>query len=52
MRPLPATTLVAYREYDPLVSSHSIICVNKHSYLVPSRLIGRKVRVRRREKRN
>jgi hypothetical protein len=49
MRPLPATALVEYRECEPLVSSHSLIRVNKHSYSVPSRLIGQRVRVQRHE---
>jgi len=45
MHPLPATALVAYRECDPKVSSHSVIRVKNHSYSVPCRLIGHKVRV-------
>jgi hypothetical protein len=45
MRPLPASLLVEYREYQPVVSSHSTIRVKKIAYSVPSRLIGHAVRV-------
>ena len=45
MRELPATDLAEYREYQPVVSSHSLIRVRKHAYSVPSRLIGHALRV-------
>jgi hypothetical protein len=45
MRPLPAGRLAEYREYEPVVSSHSLIRVQKHTYSVPSRLIGHTLRV-------
>jgi hypothetical protein len=45
MRPLPAGRLAEYREYEPVVSSHSLIRVRKHTYSVPSRLIGHTLRV-------
>jgi hypothetical protein len=45
MRPLPAGQLAEYREYQPVVSSHSLIRVKKHTYSVPSRLIGHTLRV-------
>ena len=45
MRPLPAGRLAEYREYQPVVSSHSLIRVKKHTYSVPSRLIGHTLRV-------
>lgn len=45
MRPLPASPLAEYREYQPVVSSHSLIRVKKHTYSVPSRLIGHTLRV-------
>jgi hypothetical protein len=45
MRPLPAGRLAEYREYRPVVSSHSLIRVRKHTYSVPSRLIGHTLRV-------
>jgi hypothetical protein len=45
MRPLPAGRLAEYREYEPVVSSHSLIRVKKHTYSVPSRLIGHTLRV-------
>jgi hypothetical protein len=45
MRPLPAGRLAEYREYEPVVSSHSLIRVSKHTYSVPSRLIGHTLRV-------
>jgi hypothetical protein len=49
MRPLPAGQLAEYREYEPVVSSQSLIRVNKHTYSVPSRLIGHTLRVERHE---
>ena len=45
MRPLPAGRLAEYREYEPVVSTHSLIRVKKHTYSVPSRLIGHTLRV-------
>jgi len=45
MRPLPATVLAEYREFAPVVSSQSLMRVNKHTYSVPSRLIGHTLRV-------
>ena len=45
MRPLPAGRLAEYREYEPVVSSHSLMRVHKHTYSVPSRLIGHTLRV-------
>jgi hypothetical protein len=45
MRPLPAMGLAEYREFEPVVSSQSLIRVNKHTYSVPSRLIGHTLRV-------
>jgi transposase InsO family protein len=45
MRPLPASPLAEYREYEPVVSSHSLMRVNKHTYSVPSRPIGQTLRV-------
>ena len=32
MRPLPVGRLAEYREYEPVVSSHSLIRVRKHTY--------------------
>jgi hypothetical protein len=49
MRPLPATALAEYREYKPVVSSQSLIRVRRHTYSVPSRLIGHALRVELRE---
>jgi len=49
MRPLPQTALAEYREFEPVVSSQSLIRVNKHTYSVPSRLIGRTLRVEQHE---
>lgn len=49
MRPLPAGRLAEYREYEPVVSSQSLIRVNKHTYSVPSRLIGHTLRVEQHE---
>jgi hypothetical protein len=37
--------LAEYREYEPVVSSQSLIRVKKHTYSVPSRLIGHTLRV-------
>ena len=45
MRPLPAGRLAEYREYQPVVSSQSLIRVKKNGYSVPSRLIGHTLRV-------
>lgn len=45
MRTLPSSHLAEYREYAPVVSSQSLIRVNKHTYSVPSRLIGHTLRV-------
>jgi hypothetical protein len=45
MRPVPAGQLAEYREYAPVVSSQSLIRVRKHTYSVPSRLIGHTLRV-------
>ena len=41
--------LAEYREYEPVVSSHSLIRVRKHTYSVPSRLIGHTLRVEQHE---
>jgi hypothetical protein len=49
MRPLPVGRLAEYREYEPVVSSQSLIRVNKHTYSVPSRLIGHTLRVEQHE---
>jgi hypothetical protein len=49
MRPLPAMALAEYREFEPVVSSQSLIRVNKHTYSVPSRLIGHTLRVEQHE---
>ena len=49
MRPLPGSALAEYREYAPVVSSQSLIRVNKHAYSVPSRLIGHTLRVQQHE---
>ncbi len=51
MRPLPGGWLAEYREYRPTVSRQSLIRVNKHTYSVPSRLIGQDLRVERYEAR-
>ena len=45
MRVLPQSRLAEYKEYQPVVSSHSLIRVNKHVYSVPTRLIGHTLRV-------
>lgn len=45
MHALPGTWLAEYREVQARVSSHSTIRVRNVSYSVPSRLIGREVRV-------
>jgi hypothetical protein len=45
MRPLPESRLAEYKEYEVPVSSNSLIRIGKRSYSVPSRLIGKKVRV-------
>ena len=49
MRVLPAGRLAEYREYEPVVSSQSLIRVRKHTYSVPSRLIGHTLRVEQHE---
>lgn len=49
LRPVPGAWLAEYREYRPVVSSQSLIRVNKHTYSVPSRLIGQQLRVQRHE---
>ena len=49
MRPLPGSALAEYREYAPVVSSQSLIRVNKHAYSVPARLIGHTLRVQQHE---
>lgn len=49
MRPLPAGRLAEYREYQPVVSSQSLMRVNRHTYSVPSRLIGHTLRVEQHE---
>lgn len=45
MRALPESQLAEYREYEPVVSSQSLIRVRKHVYSVPARLIGHTLRV-------
>ena len=45
MRGLPSVGLAEYREYAPVVSSQSLMRVRKHTYSVPSRLIGHTLRV-------
>lgn len=45
LRPLPLGRLADYREFEPVVSSQSLIRVKKHAYSVPSRLIGHTLRV-------
>ena len=49
MRPLPPTRLAEYREFAPVVSSQSLIRVNRHTYSVPARLIGHTLRVEQHE---
>jgi len=49
MRPLPAGRLAEYREYAPVVSSQSLIRVQRHTYSVPARLIGHRLRVEQHE---
>jgi len=49
MRPLPISRWAEYREYQPVVSSQSLIRVNRHTYSVPSRLIGHTLRVEQHE---
>ena len=46
MKPLPATTLAAYRELAVRVSSHSLVRVRNRTYSVPSRLAGQTLRAR------
>ena len=45
LRPLPLGQWAEYREYEPVVSTQSLIRVKKHAYSVPSRLIGHRLRV-------
>jgi hypothetical protein len=45
MKALPTGRLAEYRECQPLVSTQSLIRVRKHTYSVPSRLIGHTLRV-------
>jgi len=49
MRALPGGKLAEYREYQPLVSSQSLIRICKNVYSVPSRLIGHVLRVEKHE---
>jgi len=49
LRPLPAGRLAEYREFAPVVSSRSLIRVNRHTYSVPSRLMGHTLRVQQHE---
>ena len=49
MGPLPGGALAEYREYAPVVSSQSLIRVNRRAYSVPSRLIGHTLRVHQHE---
>lgn len=46
LRPLPRRALPAYRELYATVSRSSVIRICKRSYMVPARLIGRRLRVR------
>jgi len=46
LRPLPVRGLPAYREMYATVSRASAVRIVKHSYSVPSRLIGHRLRVR------
>lgn len=46
LRPLPCRPLPAYREEYATVSRASVIRVGKRTYMVPSRLIGHRLRVR------
>jgi hypothetical protein len=45
LKPLPNGWLAEYREFEPVVSSQSLIRVKKNAYSVPSRLIGHTLRV-------
>jgi hypothetical protein len=45
LRPLPPGFLAEYREFEPVVSSQSLIQVKRNTYSVPSRLIGHTLRV-------
>jgi transposase len=45
LRPLPSRALPAYRELYATVSRSSVIRVGARHYMVPSRLIGRQLRV-------
>lgn len=49
MRPLPGSALAEYRESTAVVSSQSLIRVNRQSYSVPSRLIGHTLRIQQHE---
>ena len=46
LRPLPAQPLPSYRELYATVSRSSVIRIGTRHYMVPSRLIGRRLRVR------
>lgn len=46
LRPLPARALPAYRELYARVSRWSVIRVGRRNYMLPSRLIGRRLTVR------
>lgn len=46
LRALPARALPSYREFFARVSRWSVVRVNKRSYMLPSRLIGRRLTVR------
>ena len=46
LRALPARPLPAYREFFARVSRWSVIRVGKRNYMLPSRLIGRRLTVR------
>lgn len=46
LRPLPTRALPAYRELYARVSRWSVIRVGKRNYMLPSRLIGRRLTVR------
>jgi hypothetical protein len=46
LRPLPASRLATYTEFEAKVRSTSVIRFSNRSYSVPSRLIGHRVRVR------
>lgn len=46
LQPLPSQALPSYRELYATVSRYSVIRISKRHYMVPSRLIGRRLRVR------